>query len=80
LPGFIYSDNRPEFTAKAVRYWLERLGVQTLFLELRNPWKNGYNKSLYGKLRNELLSGEIFTSLLEAQILIESWRKEYNQI
>jgi len=59
---------------------LERLGVQTLFIEPGSPWKNGYNESFNGKLRDELLNGEIFTSLLEAQILIESWGNEYNQI
>ena len=79
LPGYIRSDNGPEFTAKAVRYWLERLGVQTLFIEPGSPWENGYNESFNGKLRDELLNGEIFTSLLEAQVLIENWRKEYNQ-
>ena len=79
LPGFIRSDNGPEFTAKAVRYWLERLGVQTLFIEPGSPWENGYNESFNGKLRDELLNGEIFTTLLEAQVLIENWRQEYNQ-
>ncbi len=59
-------------TAKAVRYWLERLDVQTLFIEPGSPWENGYNESFNGKLRDELLNGEIFTSLLEAQIMIEN--------
>ena len=80
LPGFIRSDNGPEFTAKAVRNWLERLGVQTLFIEPGSPWENGYNESFNGKLRDELLNGEIFTTLLEAKVLIENWRKEYNQL
>ena len=80
LPGFIRSDNGPEFTAKAVRNWLERLGVQTLFIEPGSPWENGYNESFNGKLRDELLKGEIFTTLLEAKVLIENWRKEYNQL
>ena len=79
LPGFIRSDNGPEFTSKVVRSWLERLGVQTLFIEPGSPWENGYNESFNGKLRDELLNGEIFTTLLEAKVLIENWRKEYNQ-
>ena len=79
LPNFIRSDNGPEFTAKAVRNWLERLGVQTLFIEPGSPWENGYNESFNGKFRDELLNGEIFTTLLEAKVLIEQWRKEYNQ-
>ena len=79
LPGFIHSDNVPEFTAKAVRSWLELLGVQTLFIEPGSPWENGYNESFNGKLRDELLNGEMFTTLLEAKVLIENRRKEYNQ-
>ena len=62
-----------------VRNWLERLGVQTLFIEPGSPWENAYNESFNGKLRDELLNGEVFTTLLEAQVLIENWRKEYNQ-
>ena len=79
LPGFIRSDNDPEFTAKAVISWLERLGVQTLFIEPGSPWENEYNELFNGKLRDELLNGEIFITLLEASFLIENWRKEYNQ-
>ena len=59
---------------------MERLGVQTLFIEPGSPWENGYNESFNRKLRDELLNGEIFTTLLEAQVLIENWRKEYNHI
>ena len=66
LPSFIRSDNGPEFTAKAFRNWLKRLGVQNLFIEPGSPWENGYNESFNGKLRDELLNGEIFTTLLEA--------------
>ncbi len=79
-PGYIRSDNGPEFTAKAVREWLHRLGVKTLFIEPGSPWENGYIESFNGKLRDELLNREMFTTLLEAQILIEGWRKEYNQV
>jgi len=80
LPEHIRSDNGPEFTAKAVRNWLERLGVQTLFIEPGSPWENGYIESFNGKLRDELLNGEIFMTLLEAQVLIEQWRREYNEV
>jgi len=80
LPEHIRSDNGSEFTAKAIRHWLGRLGVKTLFIEPGSPWENGYIESFNGKLRNELLNGEIFTTLLEAQVLIEQWRREYNQI
>ncbi len=80
IPEYIRSDNGPEFTAKAVRNWLERLGVKTLFIEPGSPWENGYVESFNGKLRDELLNREIFTTLTEAKILIEQWRREYNHI
>ena len=78
-PEYIRTDNGPEFTAKAVRKWLKRLEVTTLFIEPGSPWENGYNESFNGKLRDELLNREIFTSLREAKILVERWRREYNQ-
>ena len=72
------SDNGPEFTAKLVRQWLARLGVQTLYIELGSPWENGYNESFNGKLRDEFLNGEIFYTLPEAVVLVERWRRLYN--
>ena len=80
IPDNIRSDNGPEFTAKAVRKWLRRLGVTTLFIEPGSPWENGHIESFNGKLRDGLLNGEIFTTLLEAKVLIENWRREYNTI
>ena len=80
VPDYIRSDNGSEFTALAVRDWLERLGVQTAYIEPGSPWENGYNESFNGKLRDELLNGEIFDTLLEARVLIERWRREYNTI
>jgi len=80
IPEHIRSDNGPEFTAKAVRNWLNRLSVKTLFIEPGSPWENGYIESFNGKLRDELLNREIFTTLREAKVLIEQWRREYNQI
>ncbi len=80
VPEHIRSDNGPEFTAHAVRNWLSQIGVRTLFIEPGSPWENGYNESFNGKLRNELLNGEIFYTLKEAQVLIERWRIHYNTI
>ena len=80
IPEHIRSDNGPEFTAKAVRNWLNRLSVKTLFIEPGSPWENGYIESFNGKLRDELLNREIFTTLTEASVLIEQWRREYNQV
>ena len=79
-PGYVRSDNGPEFTAKAIRKWLNDLGVNTLFIEPGSPWENGYIESFNGKLRDELLDREIFTTLTEASILIEEWRNDYNQV
>jgi putative transposase len=79
-PEHIRSDNGPEFTARVVREWLPNAGVKTLFIEPGSPWENGYNESFNGKLRDELLNGEIFYSLKEVQILTERWRNEYNTI
>jgi putative transposase len=80
IPDHIRSDNGSEFTAKIVKKWLNRLGVKTLFIEPGSPWENGYIESFNGKLRDELLNREIFTTLEEAKVLIEQWRREYNQI
>ena len=80
LPEHIRSDNGPEFCAKAVREWLDRFDVGPLFIEPGSPWENGYCESFNGKLRDELLNGEIFYTLQEAKILIENWRCEYNEI
>jgi putative transposase len=74
----IRSDNGSEFTAKAVRSWLARSGVKTLYIAPGSPWENGNNESFNGKLRDELLNGEIVYNLTEAQVLIERWRRHYN--
>ena len=80
IPEHLRSDNGPEFTAKTIRAWLNRIGVKTLFIERGSPWENGYIESFNGKLRDELLNREIFTTLQEAKVLIEQWRREYNQV
>ncbi len=79
-PDSIRSDNGAEFTATAVRDWLGKIGVKTLYIEPGSPWENGYVESFNGKLRDELLNGELFYTLQEAQILIERWRRDYNEI
>ena len=79
-PEHIRSDNGPEFVAKRVRGWLARIGVKTLYIEPGSPWENGYCESFNSKLRDELLAGEQFSTLYEAQVLIERWRRHYNAI
>jgi len=80
VPNHIRSDNGSEFTAQAVRDWLKRVGAKTLYIEPGSPWENGYNESFNGKLRDELLNGEIFYNLQEAKVLIERWRRHYNEV
>ena len=79
-PAYLRSDNGPEFTATAVRDWRTRAGVTTLFIEPGSPWENGSVESFNGTLRDECLNRGRFDTLLEAQVLIEGWRREYNQI
>mgnify|MGYP003796494665 CR=1 FL=1 len=80
VPVHIRSDNGSEFTAKKVREYLARLQIKPLFIQPGSPWENGYIESFNGKMRDELLAGEIFYSLTEAQVIIEQWRWHYNQI
>jgi putative transposase len=74
VPENIRSDNGPEMTSNVVRKWLAKVGAKTLYIEPGSPWENGYCESFNSKIRDELLNGEIFYSLKEAQILIEQWR------
>lgn len=78
IPEYLRSDNGSEFTARAVRKWLAELGVKTLFIDPGSPWENGYMESFNGKMRDEVLNGEIFTTLTEAKVLIAAWCQEYN--
>lgn len=78
IPAYIRSDNGPEFVAQAVRDWIGAVGAKTAFIEPGSPWENGYCESSNGRLRDELLNGEVFYSLREAQIIIEGWRRHYN--
>ena len=80
VPGHIRSDNGPEFVAAAVRAWVAAVGAKTAYIEPGSPWENGYIESFNARLRDELLNGEIFYSLKEAQIVIEGWRCHYNTI
>lgn len=80
VPKYIRSDNGSEFVAKTLREWLTKLQVETLYIEPGSPWENGYVESFNGKMRDQFLNGEIFYTLKEAQILIEMWRKHYNQV
>lgn len=77
-PGFIRSDNGPEFIAEAIKRWLMDNKVGTLYIERGSPWENGYIESFHSRLRDELLNRELFYSVKEAKVLVENWRLEYN--
>lgn len=78
-PGYIRSDNGPEFIADAIKRWLADNEVETLYIEPGSPWENGYIESFHARLRDELLDRELFYSVKEAGVLAENWRQEYNQ-
>jgi transposase InsO family protein len=78
VPGHSRCDNSSECAAKAVREWIAAAGARTAYVEPGSPWENGYCESFNSKRRDELLKGEIFYTLQEAQVIIESWRRYYN--
>lgn len=80
VPAHIRSDNGSEFTVKAVRSWLKRVGVKTLYSEPGSPWGNGCVESFNGKLADELLEREVLDTLHETKMLTERWRIHYNTV
>jgi putative transposase len=80
VPGHVRSDNGPEFVAKAVQEWIAAVGAKAAYIAPGSPWENGFIESFNARLRDELLDGEIFYSLKEAKIVIESWRRHYNTL
>ena len=78
VPGYIRSDNGPEFIADAIKKWLRANAVEALYIEPGSPWENGYIESFNGKLRDDVLDREVFYSVKEARVLAENWRLEYN--
>jgi putative transposase len=80
VPAHIRSDNGPEFVARSVQSWIASVGSKTAYITPGSPWENGYVESFNAQIRDELLNGEIFYTLKEAQIMIEDWRRHYNTI
>lgn len=79
MPEHLRSDNGPEFIADAVKRWLAQEGTKTLYIEPGSPWENAYSESFNSRLRDELLNGELFSSLKEAAVLLEQHRRAYNE-
>ena len=80
VPEHIRSDNGPEFIAKVLQEWIAAVGAKTAYIAPGSPWENGFIESFNARLRDELLDGEIFYTLKEARIVIESWRRHYNTV
>lgn len=78
-PRYLRSDNGPEFVSRAVLKWLQEAGIETAFIEPGKPWQNGTAESLNGKFRDECLSMEWFRNRTEAKVIIETWRRHYNE-
>jgi putative transposase len=80
VPDYLRSDNGSEFTAEAIRSWLGRIGVKTLYIEPGSPWENGYGESFNGRFRDEFLDRELVDTVLEAKVLSSRWRKHYHTV
>ncbi len=80
VPEHVRSDNGPEFVAKAVQEWISAVGAKTAYIAPGSPWQNGFIESFNARLRDELLDGEIFYTLAEAKIIVESWRRHFNTV
>jgi putative transposase len=79
-PGYVRSDNGPEFIARTVEEWTAAIGSRTAYIETGGPWETGYCDSFNSELRDELLNDEIFNSLMEAGTVIENWRRHYKEV
>src|SRR5690606_28148339 len=79
VPEHLRSDNGPEFIAYAIQDWLKDYDIGTIYIRPGSPWEQAYIESFHDKLRDELLNRELFGSLAEARVILESWRIEYNR-
>ena len=79
-PDYIRSDNGPEFAAAPFQDWLRRVGIEPIRIYPGSPWKNGYNERFNGTLRREVLNAEWFTTTRQAQVVIDTWLRQYNHI
>ena len=79
IPGYIRSDNGPEFIAAKVQQWLSENQIKTIYIDPGSPWQNGYIESFHSRFRDECLGREMFLNLREARVVISDWRLHYNQ-
>lgn len=79
LPKAIRTDNGKEFCSRAMRTWSHARGVQLFLIEPGKPNQNACIESFNGRFSDECLNEHWFTNLRHAQVVVESWRKEYNE-
>jgi len=79
VPGYIRSDNGPEFIAAKVQQWLRKNQIKTIYIDPGSPWQNGYIESFHSRFRNECLDREVLLNLREARVVIDDWRQHYNR-
>jgi putative transposase len=79
-PRYLRSDNGPEFVARALLEWIADQRIETALIDPGKPWQNGVGESFNGKFRDECLSMEWFLSRAEAKVIIEAWRRHYNEV
>jgi transposase InsO family protein len=79
-PDFIRSDNGPEFIGRSLGEWLKEQGIKTLYIDPGSPWQNGYVESFHDKFRRECLGREIFYTLTECRVVVNDWKRKYNQV
>ena len=79
-PRYLRSDNGPEFVSRALLKWIVDQGIETALIDPGKPWQNGATESFNGKFRDECLSLEWFRSRAEAKVLIETWRRHFNEV
>jgi putative transposase len=79
VPGALRMDNGPEFVALALRGLCYRRSINPAYIEPGKPWQNGFAESFHARLRDEFLDGEVFKSVLEAQVRLNSWRRDWNE-
>lgn len=77
-PVYIRMDNGPEFISHALARWAKEMGITLYFIDPGSPWQNGKCESFNSRLRDELLNGELFASVAEAEVLIDRYRRTYN--
>ena len=78
-PKHLRSDNGPEFVAQAIQRFLAATGVGTMFIEPGAPWQNPFAETFHARLRDELLNQELFQTVAEARVVLEQWRRWFNE-